>query len=110
MNGKCVAVLATVATVGAGAPAVAQGGGHATSSHTVLLRSHTFAPSTVAIHRGESVTWVWENHGVLHNVIGHSFASPTQKRGSFTVRFTHGGTYSYKCTIHPHMDGTVIVH
>ncbi len=104
-----MATVALVTVFGCGV-AMGLGGGHTAGSHTVLLRGHTFAPSTVSIRRGESVTWVWENRGVLHNVIGHSFESPTQKHGSFTVRFTHSGSYSYRCTIHPHMDGTVIVH
>lgn len=112
MSAKTVLTLATIAALGGGTipAAAAFGGGHASSSHTVVLRHSQFLPGTVSIRRGESVTWLWRDGGVLHNVIGHGFHSRTQTHGSFTVRFTHGGTFNYTCTVHPHMNGRVIVH
>jgi plastocyanin len=111
MNAKTLATAAVIAAAaGAAIPAMALGGARAAGSHVVVLKHNAFTPPTVSIHRGESVRWVWEDRGVLHNVIGHGFQSRTQKQGSFTVRFTHSGTFSYMCTIHPHMRGRVIVH
>ena len=110
MNGKCVAVVATIAAVGVGGTAAAQGGAHAASSHTVVLRHSQFLPGTVSIRRGDSVTWVWRDGHTMHNVVGHGFQSSVMTHGSFTVRFTRGGSYSYTCTVHPHMNGRVIVH
>lgn len=111
MRAKWMAALAAVAVVGAGAiPAGALGGAHAASSHTVALKHNQYLPGAVSIRRGDSVTWVWEDGNVLHNVIGHGFQSRTVRHGTFTVRFTRGGTYSYRCTVHPHMAGRVIVH
>jgi|GEM_PF-973218 len=85
------------------------GGGHAAGSNTVLLAHKRFLPGTVSIRRGESVTWLWRDGGVLHNVIGHGFQSRAVTHGSFTVRFTRDGTYRYTCTLHPHMDGSITV-
>ncbi len=110
MNGKYVAVLATIAAVGVGAPAAALGGAHAAGSHTVVLRHSQFLPGSVSIRRGDSVTWVWRDGHTMHNVVGHGFQSSVMTHGSFTVRFTRGGSYSYTCTVHPHMDGRIIVH
>jgi plastocyanin len=113
MSAKTVAVLAAIAAVGGGtipAAAALGGGARAAGSHTVVLRHNQYLPGTVSIRRGESVTWVWQDHGVLHNVIAHEFRSRTMTHGAFSVRFTRGGTYHYKCTVHPHMSGRVIVH
>jgi plastocyanin len=111
MNAKSVAALAATVVAGAGAiPAGALGGAHAASGHTVVLRHNRYLPGTVSINRGDSVTWLWRDGGVLHNVIARSFRSRTMTHGSFTVRFTRSGTYSYTCTVHAHMNGRVIVH
>jgi plastocyanin len=105
------AVLAAVSlTAAALLPSVALGGANAARSHIVILHHSTFNPSTTSIRAGESVTWVWAPGNVLHNVIGHSFQSRTQTHGSFTVRFTHRGTFDYTCTVHVNMNGRVIVH
>lgn len=111
MNARWMAALAAMAVVVAGAiPAGALGGANAASSHTVVLRHNQYLPGTASIRRGDSVTWVWEDGHTLHNVIGPGFQSRTVRHGTFTVRFTRSGTYNYKCTVHPHMTGRVIVH
>lgn len=111
MNAKAVAALAAIAVAGTAAiPAGALGGAHAASGHTVVLMHNRYLPGTVSIHRGDSVTWLWRDGGVLHNVIARSFRSRTVTHGSFTVRFTRSGTYTYTCTVHAHMNGKVIVH
>lgn len=111
MRVKWVAVLAVMAAVGTCAiPAGALGGAHTASSHTVVLRHNQYLPGTVSIRRGDSVTWVWEDGNALHNVIGRGFQSRTVRHGTFAVRFTRSGTFNYKCTVHPHMTGRVVVH
>jgi plastocyanin len=111
MNARLMTALTAMAVALAGAiPAGALSGAHAASSHTVALRHNQYLPGTVSIHRGDSVVWVWEDGNRLHNVIGPGFQSRTFKHGTFTVRFTRSGTYNYKCTVHPHMTGRVIVH
>jgi plastocyanin len=112
MNGKFVTAIATIAVTGAAAiPAAATlGGAHAASSHAVVLRHNRFLPGAVSIRRGDSVTWVWSDGRVMHNVVGHGFQSRVMSHGTFTVRFTRSGTYNYTCTVHAHMNGRVIVH
>jgi plastocyanin len=111
MSAKPLAALTAVLLAGATLiPTIAFGGAHAAGSHTVVLHHSTYSPSTISIRHGESVTWVWAPGRVLHNVIGHSFQSRTQTHGSYTLRFTHRGSFSYTCTVHPGMNGRVIVH
>jgi plastocyanin len=90
----------------AGSPAAVARGA---SAHTVVLKGLRFHPSAVTVNPGESVTWVWQDGAIEHNVTARGFHSRTQTRGTFTVRFTHAGTFSYHCTIHEGMVGKVIV-
>ncbi len=102
---KMRAALAALAVSAIVVPVGARGA----SSHEVVLKGLRFHPSTITINPGESVTWVWQDGNVEHNVTGGSFRSRTQTHGSFTVRFTHAGTYNYRCTIHEGMVGKVVV-
>jgi len=93
-------------------PVSAWGGAHAARSHTVTLKNIAFHPANLSINRGDSVTWLWRDGETEHNVTGHGFRSRTQNHGSFTVRFTHSGTFNYHCTIHVSegMRGKIVVH
>jgi plastocyanin len=102
--------LLAAAAIALPAGALAGGGAHTAQSHTVVLRDIRFKPGTLSIARGDSVTWVWRDGNVEHNVTGAGFRSRTQAHGSFTVRFTRAGTFAYRCTIHEGMRGRIVVH
>jgi plastocyanin len=82
---------------------------HATSTTTVTLKDISFKKSTVKIAKGGSVRWVWKDGDTPHNVTFATKHSKTQKSGSYTLRFARAGTYKYHCTIHPGMNGKVVV-
>ena len=92
-------------------PAVALGGARTASTHTVTLHEFRFHPGTLTINRGDTVKWVWHDE-VEHNVTFHGFHSKTQLHGSYSIRFTHAGTFKYECTIHvaEGMRGKIVVH
>ena len=104
-------LAALAATTGMAIPALASGGGHSASSHTVTLSHIRYHPGTLTIKRGDSVTWRWEDKGTEHNVTGGGFKSKTMTKGSFSVRFTKAGTFNYHCTIHVKegMRGKIVV-
>ena len=107
------AALAVTAIAGAAAiPALASGGAHSSSAHDVVLKNIRFHPASLSIKRGDTVTWLWRDSGIHHNVTGSGFKSRTMGGGSFSVRFTKKGTFNYHCTIHVHegMVGKVVVH
>ena len=113
MNRRLLAAVATLAAACAAlVPAVALGGARASSNHTVVLKETRFHPATLSIHRNDTVTWLWRDGGERHNVTFHGFHSRTQGSGSYTVRFTHSGTFSYRCTLHEAegMRGKIVVH
>lgn len=109
--------LSALAAIALPAAALAGAGGgtaevRAAQSHSVVLKNIRFHPGTLSIHRGDSVTWLWRDGGVRHNVTGAGFHSRTQGTGSFTVRFNRAGTFNYHCTIHvaEGMRGKIVVH
>ena len=57
---------------------------------------------------GTRVTWTWVGNNP-HNVTADGFASETQVEGKFIQTFDRAGSYAYACTIHPGMEGTVVV-
>jgi plastocyanin len=55
------------------------------------------------------VTWV-NLDNVTHTVIGSSFDSKMIEKGqSYSFTFNESGTFKYHCSIHPSMQGNVIV-
>jgi plastocyanin len=107
--GLLTALVAAAAV--AAIPAGALAGGRAAGSHIVTLKNIRFHPGTLSINRGDSVTWVWAERASEHNVTFNGFHSRTQTHGSYSVRFTHSGTFSYRCTIHESegMRGKIVV-
>lgn len=105
MAGRHAAILAALAVAAAGtAPAAVAGG-----TTTVTLKHISFIRSTVRIHKGDSVTWLWKDPTVPHNVTFAHKHSGTKQKGSYTLRFATAGTFRYHCTIHPGMNGKVVV-
>jgi plastocyanin len=74
----------------------------------IRVLDYEFDPDSFTVGVGDTVTWAWEG-SASHNVVGDGFTSPDQSSGSFRHTFEEPGTYPYACTIHPGMDGTVIV-
>lgn len=117
MRSRAMAVAVAVAlgslavATGAAIPALASSAKTA-STHTVVLQHIRFHPGTLSINRGDTVTWQWRDKGIEHNVTGSGFKSRTMTSGSFSVRFTHAGTFNYHCTIHVSegMRGSIVVH
>ena len=87
-----------------------------TSAGVVMVGAgahNSFAPATVTIQAGQSVTWNWVSgfHSVVSDSTPQAFAdSPAQAAGQFTVMFAAAGSYPYHCGVHgAMMSGTVIV-
>lgn len=77
----------------------------------VVMESFAFTPPVLTVPVGATVTW--ENrHAARHDVVaaGGAFASPLFGQGeTFSFTFTAPGEYPYVCTIHPGMEGTIVV-
>jgi LPXTG-motif cell wall-anchored protein len=84
---------------------------HAANDTSVTISDFKFAPASITIHVGDTVTWTND---------GPSAHTATANNGSFTTgvlqkghsgshTFTTAGTFTYICQIHPFMHGTVVV-
>ena len=77
----------------------------------VVIDNFTFAPTSLTVKAGTTVTWV--NHDdIPHSIVCpalkvHSHALDTDD--SFAYQFDQAGAYAYLCRIHPHMHGQVVV-
>jgi plastocyanin len=100
-----------LAALAVGVPVALAGATATTSaSHSVVVKNFAFKPGRLSIRKGDSVTWRFQDGSTPHNVTGKGFHSPTRASGSYTFRFTKLGTFSYTCTIHPWMTGSIVVH
>jgi plastocyanin len=68
-----------------------------------------FSPNSLTVNTGDTVTWT-NNGAEPHDVTGDGLASGTMQSGqSYEHTFATAGTYSYICSIHPFMKGSVTV-
>jgi plastocyanin len=101
----------TVPSTPAPPPGAATGGTVPGTGATVSIAGNTFAPRTVTIAVGGSVTWTNADQ-VPHTVTAtdRSYDSGIMFTGdSWTMTFAVPGTYSYFCELHPAMTATVVV-
>jgi len=81
------------------------------SEFAVVMESFAFTPAELTVPVGATVTWT-NRHGARHDVVAAdgTFTSPLFAEGeTFSFTFTAPGEYPYICTIHPGMEGTIIV-
>jgi plastocyanin len=69
---------------------------------------NVFTPSSVTVSKGSRVTWKFNGP---HNVLGKGkgWHPGIKLRGTWSRTFRTAGKFSYRCTIHPGMNGKVIV-
>jgi plastocyanin len=76
---------------------------------TVTIQDLAYTPETLTVQAGATVTWVWRDGAIAHDVKGDGFRSEVMTEGTFRHRFTEPGTYDYLCTLHPNMTATIEV-
>jgi len=80
------------------------------SVNTILIKNFAFDPASITVKAGSTVRW--ENKdSVPHRIL---FADGADSKvlaasQSWSRKIDQAGTYDYACTIHPTMQGTVIV-
>jgi len=81
------------------------------AGHDVAVQNFAYNPASITVQVGDSVTWTNQD-AVPHTVTADdgSFDQPLNASGGVaTITFTKAGTFTYHCTIHPSMHGTVVV-
>ena len=81
------------------------------AGNAVNIDNFVFAPATLTVHAGSTVTWTnkdEEPHTVVAN--DGSFHSPGMgSQATFSYTFPKAGTFDYVCSVHPFMHATVVV-
>ena len=80
------------------------------SDNTITIKNFAFDPDSITVKPGSTVRWL--NHdSVPHRILFADGADSNvlASSQSWSRKFDQTGTYDYACTIHPAMQGTVIV-
>ena len=79
--------------------------------HTVAIEAMQFAPATLEVKVGDTVTW--QNKDPFpHNVRsadGQVRSGDIQAGASWSFKAREKGTVAYVCTLHPGMKGVLVV-
>lgn len=81
------------------------------AANSISIVNMAFSPASLTVTVGSNVTWT-NNDNMTHTVTAddNSFDSGNIAMGSkYSKTFPTAGTYTYHCTIHPNMKGTIIV-
>jgi plastocyanin len=75
----------------------------------VSIQGFAFNPESIGVSPGDTVRWT-NKDSASHIVKGSTFESRSLAKGdAYEFVFTEPGVYSYICSIHPSMKGTVTV-
>jgi len=110
--GMAVAVAISIAAVAACSNSTGSStGGHTTS---LTVSNNSFNPTPDTVPAGQ-VTFTWVNASNSHNVTWLTGPGTLPANSSTMTTGTYqptlqAGTYTYHCTIHAGMNGTIVVH
>jgi len=83
-------------------------------ANSVEIRNSAYSPSKITIKKGTTVTWT-NRDSMQHDISPDNPTDEFKKSEllsdgeSYSVTFNTTGTYTYHCTPHPFMKGTVEV-
>ncbi len=81
------------------------------AANSVSIVNMSFSPASLTVVAGSTVTWT-NNDNMTHTVTSDAMGFDSGNLpmgGKFSQMFSTAGTYTYHCTIHPNMKGTIIV-
>jgi len=78
----------------------------------IEIKDFAFNPQTLTVKSGEKVTWInrdEEPHTIVSVEKQFKKSTALDTDQEFTVTAGAPGTYSYFCSVHPKMTGTIVV-
>jgi plastocyanin len=106
-----VAACSTGSSASPSAATTSGSSGGGTSGNAVEIKGFAFAPASLTVSVGSTVTWTNQD-SPAHTVTADdaSFDSKQISNGaSFKQTFAKAGTFTYHCAIHTSMKGTIVV-
>ena len=80
------------------------------ATSNVTIQNFQFVPISVTVTAGDTVTWT-NKDSTTHTATSDSgaFGGTLGPNAQFSFAFSNKGTFTYHCTLHPNMVGTVVV-
>ena len=81
-------------------------------TNQIVIKDFHFTPQTLTVKAGEKITWInrdEEPHTIVSVEKQFKKSGPLDTDQEFTVTVGAPGTYTYFCSVHPKMTGTIIV-
>jgi plastocyanin len=78
----------------------------------IQIKDFAFNPQTITVKAGEKVTWInrdEEPHTVVSVEKQFKKSTALDTDQEFTITAGAPGTYTYFCSVHPKMTGTIVV-
>ncbi len=86
----------------------------AEATDKVAIKDFAFSPGAITVKKGTKVTWTNQD-ATRHNIAPDDETADFKtsdllaKGESYSVTFNTTGTFTYHCTPHPYMKGTIVV-
>ena len=113
---KTIALLCAISCLNLSAFALAGDMKDANSTNskqnTIEIKDFAFNPQTITVKSGQPITWInrdEEPHTVVSVEKQFKKSSALDTDQSFTITAGTPGTYTYFCSVHPKMTGTIVV-
>lgn len=93
-------------------PATAGDPGSASQQVAASIKDFAFAPDPITLAAGGTITWTNDdtaNHTVTFDDPSVTSSDTLGRGATFPATFPAAGTYTYHCSFHPGMQGTVTV-
>jgi plastocyanin len=86
--------------------------GEGAKKNQIVIKDFHFTPQTLTVKSGEKITWInrdEEPHTVVSVEKQFKKSAPLDTDQEFTITVGAPGTYTYFCSVHPKMTGTIVV-
>jgi plastocyanin len=83
-----------------------------TSENRIEIKDFAFNPQTITVKSGAKITWInrdEEPHTIVSVETQFKKSSALDTDQEFTITAGVPGTYTYYCSVHPKMTGTIVV-
>ena len=113
---KTIALLCAISCLNLSALALAGNMKDADSTsskqNTIEIKDFAFNPQTITVKSGQTITWInrdEEPHTVVSVEKQFKKSTALDTDQTFTITTGAPGTYTYFCSVHPKMTGTIVV-
>lgn len=82
------------------------------NSNKIEIKDFAFNPPTLTVKSGEKITWINrddEPHTVVSVEKQFKKSTALDTDQEFTITAGSPGTYTYYCSVHPKMTGTIVI-